>query len=647
MSVPARPGSIIALVLTTLSSSVHGDVVDAVYVSKDEFHYGISQMPDFDMIRENGFLGPNFVEGVPFGGTGHDFPACMMNLCAYAANHGFRELQPGPGNWELASKYAAATSAIEAFGNAAQTNENGTPYQWGVAAAQAWLNVYGGKLIVESKKIAAYQAPTLATAALKAASGAIVAISYGKYPLVSAPGVEPIVVGPRAGGLWIVPTRLDRGPGPVPLIKYRTPFTSTSEYGESPLAQSPFSSTMVLSPVEKPVLRLGYFQPIPMTVLGDSFDGVNHYKDLIDAIVAIRPRATYSWQEALPAPTVNWHSSATLDELYRNNVQYQPPLGPGTTLRHAALLFGNVLAAVTSSAAGGFKLQCLDLNDNSVKFIDNVAANSRLTTAPDGHVYVLGGGVLRKYDFDAVPPLVDERVMSTYYDLAYDDNLDRVVLYAPALRLLSRVKPDLSDDVFFIMPTSVPTASTGEVATGPTGSMWVHPGTINALYEAKPVEGSTTPAIEPLSFPSMLGFTDFDVDDNNRAFVTVGGTLKEFWFDPVDLRWEAAIDSPSGLNGSTCLGRMALAKTRNGFDASMSGPEWRTLGGDEMLAAPSSMDCPGDLYADGEVNAADLSVLLSAWGPAQGNIADLDQDGVVNAADLAVVLASWGPCPQQ
>ncbi|MFZ4750923.1 MAG: M12 family metallo-peptidase [Phycisphaerales bacterium] len=51
-----------------------------------------------------------------------------------------------------------------------------------------------------------------------------------------------------------------------------------------------------------------------------------------------------------------------------------------------------------------------------------------------------------------------------------------------------------------------------------------------------------------------------------------------------------------------------------------------------------------DLNGDGEVGAADLATLLSAWGPvAAGTPADFDRNGVVNAADLARVLANWGP----
>ena len=53
----------------------------------------------------------------------------------------------------------------------------------------------------------------------------------------------------------------------------------------------------------------------------------------------------------------------------------------------------------------------------------------------------------------------------------------------------------------------------------------------------------------------------------------------------------------------------------------------------------------GDLNDDGEVNGADLSILLSAWGacPPKGDCpADLNDDGEVNGADLSIQLSNWG-----
>ena len=46
----------------------------------------------------------------------------------------------------------------------------------------------------------------------------------------------------------------------------------------------------------------------------------------------------------------------------------------------------------------------------------------------------------------------------------------------------------------------------------------------------------------------------------------------------------------------------------------------------------------GDLNGDGIVNAADLGLLIAAWGTAG---ADLNGDGTTNAADLGLLIAAW------
>jgi hypothetical protein len=53
--------------------------------------------------------------------------------------------------------------------------------------------------------------------------------------------------------------------------------------------------------------------------------------------------------------------------------------------------------------------------------------------------------------------------------------------------------------------------------------------------------------------------------------------------------------------------------------------------------------CPADLTGDGQVNGADLAILLTSWGPL-GGIADLNSDGVVNGTDLSLLLTAWGSC---
>ncbi|MDE0889649.1 MAG: hypothetical protein OSA40_09350 [Phycisphaerales bacterium] len=50
---------------------------------------------------------------------------------------------------------------------------------------------------------------------------------------------------------------------------------------------------------------------------------------------------------------------------------------------------------------------------------------------------------------------------------------------------------------------------------------------------------------------------------------------------------------------------------------------------------------PGDLNGDGRVDAADLGLLLTAWGRCSGCSADLDGDGQVGGSDLGLMIALW------
>ena len=58
-----------------------------------------------------------------------------------------------------------------------------------------------------------------------------------------------------------------------------------------------------------------------------------------------------------------------------------------------------------------------------------------------------------------------------------------------------------------------------------------------------------------------------------------------------------------------------------------------------------TLACSADLDDSGAIDAADLAVLLGAWGDSGGGLStDLNSDCTVDAADLAILLGIWGPC---
>ncbi len=64
-----------------------------------------------------------------------------------------------------------------------------------------------------------------------------------------------------------------------------------------------------------------------------------------------------------------------------------------------------------------------------------------------------------------------------------------------------------------------------------------------------------------------------------------------------------------------------------------------------LLNLCTAQVCPWDLSGDGEVNVADLLLLLADFGTCDGTQADFDGDGCVTVVDLLTLIANLGPCP--
>jgi hypothetical protein len=107
----------------------------------------------------------------------------------------------------------------------------------------------------------------------------------------------------------------------------------------------------------------------------------------------------------------------------------------------------------------------------------------------------------------------------------------------------------------------------------------------------------------------------------NTAGVTQGG---------LGISETASLPSSASLQGTTVC--------TNTPRPNVSG-RWTDLGGNTVC------DCTGDLNQDGIVNGADISAILSYWGPNPAlPAADITGDGIVNGSDLAAVLTNWGSC---
>jgi hypothetical protein len=102
-----------------------------------------------------------------------------------------------------------------------------------------------------------------------------------------------------------------------------------------------------------------------------------------------------------------------------------------------------------------------------------------------------------------------------------------------------------------------------------------------------------------------------------------------------------SVDDAGGLR---VLGRQQSCVLSGGTTICSNTP--RNVVGPYLVDGSATVcDCEGDLSGNGQVDAADLGILLSVWGtsPANGQ-GDLNHDGIVSAPDLSALLALWGPC---
>ncbi|MCA9291259.1 MAG: DNRLRE domain-containing protein [Phycisphaerales bacterium] len=131
-----------------------------------------------------------------------------------------------------------------------------------------------------------------------------------------------------------------------------------------------------------------------------------------------------------------------------------------------------------------------------------------------------------------------------------------------------------------------------------------------------------------------------DFAPDASATAAVGGSGTYAWDSTPELVADVQgwLDDASSNHGWVLLGNEAMAQTTKAFTSR----EWLKARERPRLtveyAAPTLV---GDLNGSGTVDAADLAILLAAWGPCGRCSADLDADGTVGPSDLALLLAQW------
>ena len=151
--------------------------------------------------------------------------------------------------------------------------------------------------------------------------------------------------------------------------------------------------------------------------------------------------------------------------------------------------------------------------------------------------------------------------------------------------------------------------------------------------------GGAIYAAAPSDHPISVMIIDTSVIQDNRAELTGGGLYLTSGTEIVmgdsivcgNLAGTGAMQvnlpdqilSPAGPN---CIGEYCV-----------------DVDDDGVIDGCSDTHCPGDINGDGQVDAADLGLLIGAWDTNDAD-ADINDDGNVDAADLGLVIGAWGLC---
>lgn len=160
--------------------------------------------------------------------------------------------------------------------------------------------------------------------------------------------------------------------------------------------------------------------------------------------------------------------------------------------------------------------------------------------------------------------------------------------------------------------------------------------------------GSLAMAVPDSFSTSDAGFSDCDshsgepysnsdwsprVTDGILSWSTVPVALNP---DANAIRWNTMYNFWLTSDQPPVEGELSIGLFKNGASITMPSA---------FVPSIPSNTCLADLNNDGQVNGADLGILLGEWNEEGDNIADLNGDLNVSGADLGILLGAWGPCP--
>jgi hypothetical protein len=638
--------SILLLVKGIMPHPAYGDIRGAV--SGSEYKYKVTNLPDFDQVRKPLKYGTFKLVGLPGNGTMYCVPTATLNLLAYIASHGFPEVTPGFGFWDVYStaNYNKIGTALIDLGKrmytgASDGTQKGFWYASLLGTPYIPLYPYSGLVPYNKFTVSAYfkkdsYVPRISTITKSAIfSNGLVALIHGWYK--STGGLPDLPSYVRDGGHCLTLQQVSGNLGNPFKVYLRDP---GSEVVAAPHTQSTFASNKYIA--EGVDVCLGYglmCSSYEMTALyTDPPDNANRF---LDGAILIATKGAYTFSDNL-----NLLLLIKANQLKGTN----PPDVQSYSIRQDAASIKDI---VMTPDMDGFTY----IADNQVFTYDPLTANV-VSVTPDGffspsklaysrqrYLYVLDGDEVVQIDTDREVPQEISRITPTSPSdlIAFNDAADEVFLLSTTNRTFVRYPWHLDGRPEpVVIPEEISFAGRVALAVNPSdASIWIMSSEAGALYRL--TQTGAEFMVETFTHPELQNPQSFDLDDAGNIFVSMNGMISEFSVNE-SRQLELVQDSP--FAGQPAGSILKMTHSRTNYDEALhGGPEWRDVFPES--AAPGIPDCPADIApegGDGLINREDLRLVIRHWWRGWGDPADINDDGIVNRKDLFAVIEGWGRC---
>ncbi len=594
-------------------------------------------IPDFDQRRA----------GLLADGSVHCVPTSMINLFAYAGNHGVLfSTNPyfGNRNWQLPANYAPATDLISDLGVMMSTS---TPGGTNSTGGQNGLTQYIFERTLNSftrTRIGISPSglgPSPFTMSLAMLNGGLVAVCYGRYTQDGNGRWS------RDGGHCMTLSAVQNGN----TIYVRDPAADEGDVFGRLNNQSPF--------------RTEKFTLAPVTAQFNTSEGVKtrtvyHLTErgpgrFFDSMYILWPQVAMTHVTIGNIPTVVY---VTPNSLANFPIPTEQPVVPAGVQSITDVALGvdqahGFFTGNTSRTEGW--LFHHDRTSNAVRQLIPLGSPGKLVVDRFGKIWCGDGSVLKIVtDNGLLLPAVQTVVLPEGCQpngIFYDDVLDEMHVLSTANDRLVIAIADGSVRANLRLPPGIDLQGDGSVCPAPTpGQIFLGHMGDGSVRIVRP--SGAAPVLELLgtfTLPGVTSIRSMQLDDRGHLFIGNGTDMHEFMQEAASGRWVAVPNSP--WSGRLSRGKVDVARSRSSFVPGLEPGDFIIPNG-ETGSGGSVLDCVIDFNLDGNNDPDDLSDYIAGYFsiiPGDrffDSRLDMNQDGRVDPDDLSDYIAVYfgGEC---